>query len=82
MHRLCDGLNEGRGPLRRELIASRELGEIAAGNEIHREVLLPFVLTDFVDGDDIRVLKIGRSFRLGEIAVEPRASPIRPRGSF
>lgn len=35
--------------------------------------MLPLVLADFVDGNDIRVLKIGRSFRLG-------AKPLASRG--
>ena len=36
-----------------------------AFDEIHREIMLPFVCADFVDGDDVRMLQLRRRFRLG-----------------
>jgi hypothetical protein len=63
LNRFRDDLDVRGGLLRRKRIPMNDFGEVFPGNEIHREILLPFVLAYFVDGDDVRMLKIGSSFR-------------------
>ena len=34
-----------------------------AFDDLHTEVMLPIMLADFVDGDNVRMIQIGRRFR-------------------
>ena len=69
MHRLRDGGDEFRRapkPLRAPHSALRvQIREGAAFHQLHAEILLPFVLANFVDGNDVRMVEIRRGFRFG-----------------
>ena len=41
-----------------------DVRQAPAGDVVHREVVLPLVLPDFVDGHDAGVLQVGGGFRL------------------
>src|SRR5262245_41321186 len=55
-----DGPEKGRRPFGRQRLLAHEFAEMTTLDVIHREVGLAFVLADFVDGNDVRMLKIGR----------------------
>ena len=40
------------------------MGQVFAGNEIHREVMLAVALPDFVNADDVRMPQAAGRFRL------------------
>ena len=64
--RLGDDLDVTRRPLRRERPLRDEGRQVAAVDQVHREVVLALMLADLVDRDDIRVLQVGGGFRLAE----------------
>ena len=47
-----------------------DFGQVPARDVIHREERVAFVLTDFVDGDDARVLQPGDRLGLGAEALD------------
>ncbi len=59
--------------------AARDIRETLSFDEIHREVVLAFVFTDVVDGDDVRVAQAGRSFGLGAEAFHKRVAGEAPK---
>jgi hypothetical protein len=44
-------------------------GEVAAGDELHREEVLPLVFADLVDRDDVGMIEVGCDLRLGPEAL-------------
>ena len=66
LHGIGDGREQFRGLPGGERLATAVVGEIFSVHEIHREIMLPAVLADLVDGDDVRVPEIRRRLGLRE----------------
>ncbi len=69
---VVDGTGQHLDDLRRLLVGQRRAlqsrGQAAAGDELQREVRLPFVFADLVELDDVRVLELRHRPRLGQKA--------------
>ncbi len=64
MDRAGDGRHQGRGGTRVRGV-SRHVGrQVPALDELHAEVMVPFVLADLVDRHDVRVIEVRRGLRL------------------
>ncbi len=63
---LGDDLHVARRRPWRQRPVLHEGSEVATRHIIHREVMLPSVLADFVDGDDVGVLQVGGRFGLSQ----------------
>ena len=69
--RVVDGASDGGEQLRRFVIGDERwgichpLGQRTAFHQLHGEVMLAVVLPDFVNRDDVRVIKMGGGLRLG-----------------
>ncbi len=68
MNGSSDGLHATGRFLQRHRTLSHSFGEVLALDVIHREIMLPLVFANLVNGHDVRMLQIGRGLRFG---VEP-----------
>ncbi len=79
VHCACQRFHQlGSRPRRRRTLLHALL-EAAAFDELEREIGPAFVLTGFVDLDNVGVLQLGDRFRLGTKPGEPYRAGMRPR---
>ena len=64
MDRAGDGRHQGRGGARVRGVSPDVRRQAPAVDELHAEVMVPFVLADLVDGHDVRVIEVRRGLRL------------------
>ena len=63
-----------RGPLDRQLALVHDDAVEARVDELHGQVAEPVRVPDVVDGDDVRMLELGRDLRLALEAVQSSSS--------
>src|SRR4051812_22118689 len=65
MNRFGNLLHERRGGRGRQWTFTHDLREVFPLDKVHREIMLPFEITDFVDRDYVRMLQIRGGFSFG-----------------
>ena len=60
LNRFGNGLHVGGGAFGRQRLVADELRQVRAIHKVHREVMLALLHADFMNGDDVRMLKARR----------------------